>query len=108
LSCSPRIRTRGAVAAPSDELARAIASGKSLVSGKDFNLIVAFEGGPDRGRAVVESSFHHFADYNWDTRLGAPTFVDDPESSVLAQQPGLLADVKTYVRNVVRWLVADR
>jgi hypothetical protein len=97
----------GAIGLPDDEAARVIAVGKSLVSGKDFNLIVAFEGRSGTrkvGRAVVESSFHHFADYNWDTKEGAPTFVDDPEGTAIARQPELLADVKTYVRNLARWL----
>ena len=97
----------GAIGVPGDEVARVIAVGKSLVSGKDFNLIVAFEGASGErtlGRAAVESSFHHFADYNWDTRSGAPSFVDDPEGSAIARDPSLLADVKTYVRNAARWL----
>lgn len=97
----------GAVGVPGDEAARVIAVGKSLASGKDFNLIVAFEGESGArtlGRAVVESSFHHFADYNWDTNSGAPSFVDDPEGRAIARDPGLLADVKMYVRNVARWL----
>src|SRR5712664_217596 len=100
----------GAIGVPGDEAARVIAVGKSLVSGKDFNLIVAFEGesGSRRlGRAVVESNFHHFADYNWDTKRGAPTFVDDPEGTAIARQPGLLADVKTYVRNLAGWLAGS-
>jgi len=53
---------------------------------------------------VVESSFHHFADYNWDTRMGAPSFVEDPEGTAMTEHPELLQDVRTYVRNVARWL----
>jgi hypothetical protein len=98
----------GAIGVPADEPARVIATGKSLVTGREFNLIVAFEGrngaGANLGRAVIESSFHHFADYNWDTRSGAPTFVDDPEGTSIAREPRLLEDVKTYVRNLARWL----
>lgn len=97
----------GAIAASVDEPSRVIAAGKSAVTGREFNLIVAFEGDPNGvglGRAVVESSFHHFADYNWDTRRGAPSFVDDPEGTSIAREPRLLDDVKTYVRNVSRWL----
>jgi len=98
----------GAIGVRGDEPARVIATGKSLVTGREFNLIVAFEGrnetGARLGRAVVESSFHHFADYNWDTRRGAPTFVDDPEGTSIAREPRLLEDVKTYARNVARWL----
>ena len=94
----------GAIGVPTGEPARPIACGRSLVTGKNFSLIVAFEGGRDLGRAVVESSFHHFADYNWDTRMGAPSFVDDPESTAVTEHPDLLEDVRTYVRNVARWL----
>jgi hypothetical protein len=46
------------------------------------NLAVAFEAYGNHGRAVAQSTFHHFADYNWDTRLGAPSFVDEPPSDV--------------------------
>jgi hypothetical protein len=93
----------GAIGLPPDEPARVIACGTSLVSGRGFNLVVAFEG-VRLGRAVVQSSFHHFADYNWDTRTGAPSFVDDPEGTAIRDSPRMLDDVKTYVRNVAAWL----
>src|SRR5713226_8400604 len=53
----------GAIGVPADEAGRVIATGKSLATGREFNLIVAFEGrgdasGASLGRAVVESSFH--------------------------------------------------
>jgi hypothetical protein len=49
----------------------------SVVTNRPFNLVVAFERDDDAhgntlGRAVAESSFHHFVDYNWDTREGLP------------------------------------
>jgi hypothetical protein len=94
----------GAIGVPPDEPARVIATGKSAVTGREFNLVVAFESSKAMGRAVVESSFHHFADYNWDTRKGAPSFVDDPEGDSIAREPRLLDDVKAYARNVARWL----
>jgi len=94
----------GAIGVPAGESARVIACGRSEVTGKSFNLVVAFEGSRDLGRAVVESSFHHFADYNWDTRMGAPSFVEDPEGTAVTEHPELLQDVRTYVRNVARWL----
>jgi hypothetical protein len=93
----------GAIAAAPDEPARVVARGVSHTTGKSFNLIVAFDG-PGRGRAVVESSFHHFADYNWDTRSGAPSFVTDPEGTAIRENPGLLEDARIYVRNVAKWL----
>ena len=30
------------------------------------------------GRAIAESTFHHFADYNWNLDCGAPSFVAEP------------------------------
>jgi hypothetical protein len=95
----------GAIGVPGGERARVIATGKSAVTGREFNLVVAFEGDASGlGRAIVESSFHHFADYNWDTKKGAPSFVDDPEGTAIAREPRLLDDVKAYARNVARWL----
>ncbi len=67
----------GAVdAPPGDASARVIAKGRSQTTGREFNLVVAFERSVDGrgsrlGRAVAESSFHHFADYNWDPALGS-------------------------------------
>jgi hypothetical protein len=89
---------------PSDNNARVIAAGTSRTTGREFNLIVAFEGDGTNGRGIAESSFHHFVDYNWDTRAGAPSFVTDPPSDEVLRDPGRLEDVKTYVRNAARWL----
>jgi hypothetical protein len=99
----------GAVGVPADEPGRVIAAGRSLVTGRRFNLLVAFEGREassreQLGRGVADSSFHHFADYNWDLRLGAPSFVDDPEGTAIARDPSLLSDVKALVRNAALWL----
>ena len=35
---------------------------------------VAPDGRP-MGRAIAESTFHHFADYNWDLDRGAPSLL---------------------------------
>lgn len=95
----------GAVSVPRDANgARVIATGKSLLSGRPFNLAVAFEGDEARGRAVAQSSFHHFVDYNWDTRKGAPSFVVDPPVFRVVHEPHTLNDIREYVRNVVFWL----
>ncbi len=99
----------GAVSAPpGDASARVIAAGRSTASGRPFNLIVAFEEGIDRngqpqGRAVAHSSFHHFADYNWDTRKGAPSFVTEPEGTGMASNARAAADIRAYVGNLARW-----
>lgn len=100
----------GAVGVPEDEkAARVIALGHSLVTGRPFNLIVAFErAGDDHGntlgRAVAESSFHHLVDYNWDTSMGCPSFVAEAPGDRVEREPARLEDIKTYVRNAALWL----
>ena len=86
-----------------------IAKGVSQVSGRAFNLLVAFESVDDRhgntlGRAVAESSFHHFVDYNWDTSMGCPSFLAEPPGDQIKREPEKLEDVKAYVRNLALWL----
>jgi hypothetical protein len=62
------------VGVPAEERhARVIARGKSRVTARLFNLTDEY--GNRVGRAVAESSFHHFADYNWDIGKGCPSFV---------------------------------
>jgi hypothetical protein len=56
------------------------------------------------GRAVVASSFHHFADYNWDFEKGCPSFVTEPPGDAVRKYPARLDDVKAYVRNLAQWL----
>jgi hypothetical protein len=92
----------GSVDAGTDPRARVIATGQSSLTGRAFNLIVAGEG--ERGRWIAESSFHHFADYNWEPSRGAPSFVTEPVGDQLAREPQLLQHVRAYTSNVVRWL----
>jgi hypothetical protein len=100
----------GGVGVPVGEShARVIATGVSQVTKRDFNLIVAFEKEQDGhgntlGRAIAESSFHHFVDYNWDTSMGCPSFVAEPPGDQIRRDPERLEDVKTYVRNLALWL----
>ena len=100
----------GAVGVPEDEdHARVIATGVSQVTNRPFNLVVAFERAADRhgntlGRAVAESSFHHFVDYNWDVDTGCPTFLLEPPGDQIKREPDKLTDVKVYVENLARWL----
>jgi hypothetical protein len=100
----------GGVGVPEDEShARVIATGISQVTQRPFNLIVAFEKAADKhgntlGRAVAESSFHHFVDYNWDSEAGCPSFVMEPPGDQIKREPEKLNDVKTYVRNLALWL----
>ena len=104
----------GSVGVPEgEERARVIASGMSQVSGRHFNLIVAFEQRPDShgnqlGRAVAESSFHHLVDYNWDTSKGCPSFLFEPPGDEIKRDPARLADIKTYVSNAAHWLAASK
>ncbi|MEI5996671.1 hypothetical protein H3V53_05470 [Paraburkholderia bengalensis] len=94
----------GAVDAPDDEPARVIAQGKSKISGKRFNLAVAFEPSDRGGPAVAQSTFHHFADYNWDARLGCPSFVDEPPGDGMQTEQQALRDTHRYAINVAQWL----
>ena len=100
----------GGVGVPAGERhARVIATGASQVSGRRFNLAVVFESVQDRqgnslGRAVAESRFHHFADYNWDTARGCPSFVAELPADGIKREPHKLKDVNAYVRNLPVWL----
>jgi hypothetical protein len=100
----------GSVGVPeSGHDANVIATGVSQVTGRPFNLIVAFERSRDNhgntlGRAIAESSFHHFVDYNWDTSKGCPSFLEEPPGDQIEREPEKLEDIKRYVRNVALWL----
>jgi hypothetical protein len=87
-----------------DETARVIASGHSKLSGQAFNLVVAFEPSADGGPAIAESTFHHFADYNWDPSMGSPSFVSERPGNAMARAPEAQRSIKRYVRNVALWL----
>lgn len=94
---------------PGESQARVVATGTSKVTGRPFNLVVAFECERDRhgnmlGRAVAESSFHHFVDYNWDTSAGCPSFLAEPPGDQIKREPEKLEGVKTYARNLALWL----
>jgi hypothetical protein len=100
----------GVVGVPEGETsARVVATGRSQTTGNSFNLVVAFERAEDEhgnnlGRAIAESSFHHFVDYNWDTSKGCPSFLTEPPGHQIENDPSKLEDIKTYVRNVAVWL----
>ena len=103
----------GGVGVPEgDETARVVAVGTSKISGSNFNLMIAFERDRDEhgnacGRGVAESSFHHLADYNWDIKKGSPDFVAEAPGDGFAVHPEKLADIKTYVANLAKWLAPD-
>src|SRR5215831_722379 len=104
----------GAVGVPDGEAsANVIATGTSQVTGRPFNLIVAFERSRDAhgnvlGRAIAETSFHHFVDYNWDTSMGCPSFLEEPPGDQIKRDPARLDDVRMYVRNLAVWLAPAR
>lgn len=94
----------GAVDAPDGEPARVIARGTSKVTANTFNLAVAFEPSGGGGPAIAQSTFHHFADYNWDTRLGCPSFVTEPPGNGMLSEEQALRDIHRYAINVALWL----
>jgi hypothetical protein len=100
----------GAVSVPADvPQARVIARGRSRATGRPFNLAVCVDGettsdGRPLGRVVACSTFHHFADMNWDTDAGAPSFVTEPPGDEIKRDPSRLAIFKDYVHNIARWL----
>ncbi|MGZ3398568.1 MAG: hypothetical protein ACXWKX_05065 [Caulobacteraceae bacterium] len=95
----------GAIGAPAnDPSARVIATGVSRTTGRTFNLAVAFEGAVDRGRAIAQSTFHHFADYNLDPAMGCPSFVTEAPGDGFSRDPSALAETFRYFENLARWL----
>jgi hypothetical protein len=94
---------------PEGPYAAVVAQGRSRATGRRFNLAVALDGetAPDggaMGRAVAESTFHHFADYNWDIDSGAPSFVSETPGTEIKTDPARLATFKDYIRNLATWL----
>jgi hypothetical protein len=95
----------GAVGAPADDpSARVIATGTSKATGRDFNLVVAFEPGAEAGPAAAQSTFHHFADYNWDPSAGCPSFVSEAPGDGLARSSEAQASIRRYASNLAAWL----
>ncbi|GAA0638406.1 hypothetical protein [Brevundimonas lenta] len=87
--------------------ARVIATGVSKVSGRAFNIAVAFEGEAGEGRGLAQSTFHHFADFNWDPRDGRPSFVDEVPGDAMIRDPEALRQTKRYMTNLVEWLSGE-
>jgi hypothetical protein len=89
--------------------ATVLAQGRSTATGRRFNLAVALDGeltadGRAMGRALAESTFHHFADYNWDIDCGAPSFVTEQPGTEMKADPARLETFKDYIRNIAAWL----
>ncbi|MEM9905008.1 MAG: hypothetical protein AAF921_08295 [Cyanobacteria bacterium P01_D01_bin.44] len=86
-----------------------IAMGKSKVTGRNFNLVVAADWAQDDsdqtlGRVVAQSTFHHFVDYNWDIDQGCPSFVEELPGKAIKDDPNGLEDIQAYVKNLALWL----
>lgn len=100
----------GSVGVPDGvENARAVATSVSKATGNKFNLVVALDRMVDEhanrcGRAVAESSFHHFVDYNWDISKGCPSFLIEPPGDEIRRDPSRMRDIKNYVANLASWL----
>jgi hypothetical protein len=92
-------------APPADPSAHVIAVGRSVATGRPFNIAVAFEASAEGGRALAQSTFHHFTDYNWDPSTGCPGFVEEAPGDGLARSPEARRSVGQYVKNVALWLV---
>jgi hypothetical protein len=98
----------GGIGAPDDGNARVIACGHSKITGTRFPIAVAFEPGVAGGPGIAQSTFHHFADYNWDISCGSPSFVDEPPGDGAGRHREGLADTRRYVLNVAGWLSGSR
>lgn len=95
----------GAISVPMGvDSARVIATGTSLITHRVFNLVVAFEREGQRGRAIADSSFHHFLDFNLDPEKGCPSFVSEPTGGALRSSRQARMDTETYFRNLADWL----
>ena len=98
----------GGVGVPVGSKARVIVTGISQTTGRSFNLVVASDRADatdgETGRVIAQSTFHHFADYNWNVSRGCPSFVTEPEGDGMQTEPSALADIHAYVRNLVSWL----
>jgi hypothetical protein len=47
-------------------------------------------------------------DYNWDTEMGCPDFVEESPGDGFKQKPLALEDIKIYATNLAKWLVPNQ
>ena len=81
-----------------------ILKGRSKVTGGEFKIAVAFEPGRHGGPAVAQSTFHHFADYNWDPDSGCPSFVTEAPGSGIREHSEAMSSIHRYMLNLAAWL----
>lgn len=89
---------------PGEASARVIVAGQNVTSGRRFNIAVAFERSEYGGRAIAQSSFHHFSDCNGDPNAGRPSFLSEPAGDAIVRFPEALRSTRQYVSNVAFWL----
>lgn len=98
----------GGVGVAGQDTAQVIATGVSKVTQRSFNLVVVSDRPSSQtdssGRVVAQSTFHHFVDYNWNTEVGCPSFVEESPSNGMQINPQAIPDIHCYVRNLVLWL----
>ncbi|MBO9711431.1 hypothetical protein [Sphingomonas sp.] len=80
-----------------------VAQGRSQVTGRPFNLVVAVDE-PGKGRVVAEGSFHHLCDYNWNPAMGCPSFVSEAPGRAILDDAEAAGDAREYAAAVARWL----
>ncbi|MEO1657697.1 MAG: hypothetical protein AAFR65_08245 [Pseudomonadota bacterium] len=88
-----------------------IIRGRSIVTGNEFGIAVAFDGERDTdgvwlGRAVAQSTFHHFADSNLDPSEPLPSFCTEESGSGMVTHPKATQDSMRYIENLAAWLTA--
>jgi len=94
----------GGIGAPPDSAGRVIARGISQATGRPFNIAVAFEASSRAGPAIAQSTFHHFADFNWDPAQGCPSFVTEAPREGMVHCAQAQRSVRRYVANLAHWL----
>ena len=95
----------GEVEAPADDPSAGLfPTVGRMATGRRFNIAVAFEAAGSNGRAVAQSTFHHFCDYNWDPSAGCPSFVSEAPGTAMVTNPEALRQTHAYAANLARWL----
>ncbi|MEO1041057.1 MAG: hypothetical protein AAFX52_02085 [Pseudomonadota bacterium] len=89
-----------------------IIRGRSVVTGNQFGIAVAFDGERDEdgrslGRAVAQSTFHHFVDPNLDPSKPLPSFCTEEKGSGMVTHPKAAQDSLRYIENLADWLSAQ-
>ena len=87
---------------PSHPDQKVLLQGYSVLSGAS-QISAVIEDQPGAGAVLAHSTFHHFADFNLDVSKGCPSFVTDPPSSQIADNPWMLDDIRNYIRSAAAY-----